>query len=684
MSESVVQNDFGRKIEKSLNQNENVLIAPNYSQIVGLNRDFIPYFKGNGKGGYGGNGTPDFFYYNPHNNLIIMSENKHSMINHGIEKYDVLKMDNPVDFALDGLIHYMKPFINSKYNVIGIAQSGDINTNYLLDTFIIQDGQIINKDISYLYKYEKDYMNLFKTANTDKAIDRLSKAISVINNNLRDIPTNDRPTLLSGIIISLYYNDSKGINKGNIRTSLDFDNIINNNFIMTNLIPDIVSVLKDSGITGEKNDVVKKLLDKILSQPTLSKSDIIVNLVKDVYCIMDILIEEHEFDVMANFYQEFLRYATGDGQDLGIILTPMHVTELMVFLLNHYSGGIREDDIILDPCTGTGTFLTTFMNFQINTYARKNENTDKVKELKIKENNLVGFEISPSMYTLAVANMLVRGDGKSKIEIDDFFRAGLSVKTKNGRNPNFGLMNPPFSQSKKKVGNNHSEMEFIERLLDKIDDGYAAVIVPKSTLFKQSAKYKVPKQNIYKKHTLKCVIGMPNNLFEPTASTNTAIAVFKTDKPHHDSDYVYFYDLNYDGFDVSRNGRKDLRNIWKNEIFPDIKKSIITMEEIESKSIVINELSDNDEWIPEAWLPTDFSSVINDGDQYFDKTIKEYALFKFKEKTGILDKEIEVSNEKDDSKKEQLKDKIPKNLELFELIQESGLNALDIIGEGNE
>lgn len=69
---------------------------------------------------------------------------------------------------------------------------------------------------------------------------------------------------------------------------------------------------------------------------------------------------------------------------------------------------------------------------------------------------------------------------------------------------------------------------------------------------------------------------------------------------------------------------------------------------------------------------------------YFDETIKAYALFKFKEKTGILGKELEYSNEKDNSKKVQLKNQIPRDLELFELIQESGLNALDIIGEENE
>ena len=40
---------------------------------------------------------------------------------------------------------------------------------------------------------------------------------------------------------------------------------------------------------------------------------------------------------------------------------------------------------------------------------------------KIKQDQLLGFEKNSMMYSLAISNMLFRGDGKSKIYNIDFF-----------------------------------------------------------------------------------------------------------------------------------------------------------------------------------------------------------------------------------------------------------------------
>ena len=43
-----------------------------------------------------------------------------------------------------------------------------------------------------------------------------------------------------------------------------------------------------------------------------------------------------------------MSYSGGDGQTLGIVLTPAHICELFCDLLN-----VQPDDIILDPTCGT-------------------------------------------------------------------------------------------------------------------------------------------------------------------------------------------------------------------------------------------------------------------------------------------------------------------------------------------
>ncbi|GMA49287.1 hypothetical protein GCM10025857_06440 [Alicyclobacillus contaminans] len=42
----------------------------------------------------------------------------------------------------------------------------------------------------------------------------------------------------------------------------------------------------------------------------------------------------HDFDVVGQFYGEFLKYTGGDKKALGIVLTPRHITELFALLAN--------------------------------------------------------------------------------------------------------------------------------------------------------------------------------------------------------------------------------------------------------------------------------------------------------------------------------------------------------------
>lgn len=46
-----------------------------------------------------------------------------------------------------------------------------------------------------------------------------------------------------------------------------------------------------------------------------------------------------------------MSYSGGDGQSLGIILTPRHITELFCDLLD-----LKPTDKIMDSCCGIGAF----------------------------------------------------------------------------------------------------------------------------------------------------------------------------------------------------------------------------------------------------------------------------------------------------------------------------------------
>jgi len=62
-----------------------------------------------------------------------------------------------------------------------------------------------------------------------------------------------------------------------------------------------------------------------------------------------------QYDIIGIFYNEFLRYANGDG-GLGIVLTPKHITELFVDLAE-----VDKDSVVIDNCCGTAGFLISSM-----------------------------------------------------------------------------------------------------------------------------------------------------------------------------------------------------------------------------------------------------------------------------------------------------------------------------------
>ncbi|SUN38118.1 BcgI-like restriction enzyme subunit alpha [Staphylococcus aureus] len=107
-------------------------------------------------------------------------------------------------------------------------------------------------------------------------------------------------------------------------------------------------------------------------------------------------------DILGSFYGEFVKYGGNDGNALGIVLTPRHITNLMCELIS-----INHTDFVLDPCCGSGGFLVTAMNKMFNL-------ADTKEEIKsIKQNQIHGIELTQSLFTTATTNMILRGDGKA-------------------------------------------------------------------------------------------------------------------------------------------------------------------------------------------------------------------------------------------------------------------------------
>ena len=333
-------------------------------------------------------------------------------------------------------------------------------------------------------------------------------------------------------------------------------------------------------------------------------------------------------DVLGRFYGEFISYSGGDGQTLGVVLTPKHITELFTELAE-----IKPTDKVLDPCCGTGGFLIAAMHRML---AQAKE---EYKE-NIRKNNLHGIELRDDMFSIATTNMILRGDGKSNLICADFFKQ----KSEDMHKKEFtvGLMNPPYSQGKNKDTAHLTELKFICHLLDCLSDGgRCVVIVPQSTMVGKTKEDKSDKRYILENHTLEGVITLNTKTFYDVG-TNPVIAVFTAHQPHPKDKLVKFVDFKVDGYEGSAHigllptdraaeRKKHLLDCWfQGKTAPN---SFIVRSTIEA----------DDEWLHSFYYFNE--EIPSEAD--FENTMADYLTFEFNMIThgrGYLFEEKEVAN----------------------------------------
>ena len=101
-------------------------------------------------------------------------------------------------------------------------------------------------------------------------------------------------------------------------------------------------------------------------------------------------------DILGRFYGEFIRYSGGDGQSLGVVLTPKHITSLFAELAQ-----VEPNDKVLDPCCGTAGFLLAAMHRML---SRAENEYDRNR---IRRDNLHGIEMRDDMFSIATTNMII-------------------------------------------------------------------------------------------------------------------------------------------------------------------------------------------------------------------------------------------------------------------------------------
>lgn len=624
----------------------------------------------------GNYGLPDFIYVNEKKKLLILVELKSTVSQH--EKEAIPQIKHYLSCFMPGTLEsygVFSPDINralinlKNWHILGIAVSGDLGIEYgsRIDTFYIQLDKIVDMNINEIHN-EDDYLALFDNLNLEEISSRISQSSNIINNLLFDIKEDERPTLLSILLISLF-NPKSNDSINNFRT--DFEKY-NPKQLMDQIGIVVPEILGEHGenLPQDKINMIMNKFKALSTEKVLLESDtiktILIKLRDDVIPLFE---SKHNYDIIGKFYQEFLRYAGIVDVQSGIVLTPEHVTELFTNLID-----LKKNDIIFDSCCGTGSFLIAGMNKLIDLQ------DDKKGVEHVRKYQLLGNELKPHMYILAISNMLFRGDGKSNILNCDFFSREFDDKFEKrcrelNVKPTIGFINPPYSGSftdynelQKFKGNKNSkskskkpwmkEISFLEKMC-RLCSRYVVMIAPPQAFMSESEI----RDNLLKENTLKAVINMPGDLFQPNASTGSSIIVIETNKKHDYNKSVEFYNLKSDGFELAKKkGRRDVYNKWngiKKKLLSDIDAPYYNNPKNVDDIMHCNvKISKGDEWIIQAFSKVEFDKLTQHD---FEKSIKEYVIFNIKKECGLLEKDL---NE----------------IEMLEVLQENIVDAKDFFG----
>jgi len=256
---------------------------------------------------------------------------------------------------------------------------------------------------------------------------------------------------------------------------------------------------------------------------------------------------------------EYLLSVMGSQGDAGQFRTPRHIIDFVTACVNP-----QKNETVLDPACGTAGFLLSAYKHILN------QNTDKRQGDKLKPDdrkklatNFVGYDISPDMVRLSLANMYLHGFATPLIHEYD----SLSSEDRWQETFDVILANPPFMTPKggirphKKFGvqANKAEVLFTDYIAEHLNsNGRAGIVVPNGIVATSQTAYKQLRKMLVQ-DSLIAVISLPAGCFNPYSGVKTSILILDK-KLAKKSQHILFLKIENDGFDLGAQRREINKN----------------------------------------------------------------------------------------------------------------------------
>lgn len=571
-------------------------------------------------------------------------------------------------YAVNGAVYYASAIINNTLeykDIIAIGVTGFTNSygdlEHSIGVYYVSEKNMNHplkigdfSDLSFLSsEYFPSFIEVVKSltlSENDK--EKLQHNFEIeLENNLKElnqlmhdqlnISVASRVELVSGSIIAslglpnkvapLEISDLKGGDKGKSN---------NDGKIMIDKISDFLS---EKHIPHDKRELILNNLSRVLvhSQISLPKNG--ESPLKTIYrFVREKIYPYYQNDLFLDFTGKLFNVMNQwvqvpDANKNDVVLTPRYVTNLMAKLAN-----VNMDSYVWDFAAGSGGFLVSAMNLAIsdakNRIKSKKELSEKIT--KIMNEQLMGIELLPDMYLLAVLNMILMGDGSANILNEDsltnFDGSYTFGKHKGEKFPaNVFLLNPPYSAEAK-------GFNFVKKALKMMEYGKAVILIQENA---GSGGGLPHTKEILDNNTLLASIRMAD-IFHGKASVQTAIYVFDIGIKHDKKQIVKFINMSNDGYARSNRKKSDasvnlknvdfaieryqevinLVNYGKNEL------KYFTADEYIEDTISLN----GNDWTFAQHQTTDTVPTNKD----LEKVINDYLLFEIGEALKNDDKDV--------------------------------------------
>ena len=296
--------------------------------------------------------------------------------------------------------------------------------------------------------------------------------------------------------------------------------------------------------------------------------------------------------------------------------------------------GVNRNSRVLDPCCGSGAFLVRAM-----TDAMDDCDTEQDRE-NVKKNQIYGIEYEEGAYGLSSTNMLIHGDGNSNVVKDSMFNKGSWIED---ADINIVLMNPPYNASKKQCNPEYVKtwsskkkedpskgFHYVEWVARHVSHNCKmAVLLPMQAAIGNSREVKDFKEKMLEDYTLDAVFSLPNEIFYPGASAVACCMIFDLSQRHERANRETFFGYyKDDGFAKRKGvGRVEQTDAEGNSLWEPIKQKWLDLyrnrKEVPGLS-VMKKVTYNDEWLAEAYMQADYSTLSNND---FKTTINNYLSY---------------------------------------------------------